>query len=53
MLNVLIHFHLNCKGQIRKFAFAENSIEKNAFFSKIIKNVLNVRYIYKLMHGGI
>ena len=53
MLNVLINVHTNCIEQIKKFTFAitfvKNNIErtqKNAFFSKIMKNVLNVSYIY-------
>ena len=54
MLNVLINFHTNCIGQIknlRSLTFAKNNIEKKVkerVLSKIIKNILNVRYIYGL-----
>ena len=52
MLNVLINFHTNCIHRLKKLrslTFTKNDIEKmwkNVFFSKIIKNVLNIRYIY-------
>ena len=40
------------KGLIKKIMFTKNNNEKNkknAFVSKIIKNVLNVRYIYSVL----
>ena len=44
-----IRFHVFSLKKLRSLTFATNDIEKNvkiAFFSKIVKNVLNVRYIY-------
>ena len=38
MLNVLINFHINCIGQIEKFTFAKNNIEKNVEDRVLFKN---------------
>mgnify|MGYP003503706741 CR=1 FL=1 len=38
MLNVLINFHINCIGQIKKFTFAKNNINKNVKERVLFKN---------------
>ena len=38
MLNVLINFHTNCIGQIKKSTFAKNNIKKNVKERVLFKN---------------